>query len=57
MTHKPTHPQARAAVEAANHWTSWGPFAARRYCEKRGVHPRLLILARQLRAVQSLVTV
>jgi len=48
-----THPQARAAIEAANHWTAWGAFAARRYCEKRGVHPRLLILARQLRAVAS----
>lgn len=43
-----THPQSRAAVEAANHWTAWGAFAARRYCEKRGVHPRLLMLAHQL---------
>ncbi len=51
---KTTHPQARAAVEAANHWTAWGAFAARRYAQKRGAHPALVRLARQLRAAQSL---
>jgi hypothetical protein len=42
------------AVHAARHVKSWGLFAARRYCQRRGVHPRLLMLARQLQAVASL---
>jgi hypothetical protein len=45
------NPQAHHAVNAARHIKSWGLFAARRYCERRGVHPRLFILARQLQAV------
>jgi hypothetical protein len=45
------NPQAHNAVNAARHVQSWGIFAARRYCERRGVHPRLFILARQLEAV------
>lgn len=44
-------PQAQHAVNAARHIRSWGLFAARRYCERRGVHPRLFMLARQLEAV------
>ena len=45
MTHIPTHPQAIAAVRAAElrprigHWASW------RYCEKRGVHMNLYVIA------------
>jgi hypothetical protein len=50
-----THPQALAAVTAANHWTAWGAFAARRYAEKRGAHPALVRLARQLRAASELI--
>ena len=45
------NPQAQHAVTAARHVQSWGLFAARRYCERRGVHPRLFLLARQLHAV------
>ena len=45
------HTQAQHAITAAQHVQSWGIFAARRYCERRGVHPRLFILARQLQAV------
>lgn len=42
------------AVHAARHIDSWGLFAARRYCAKRDVHPRLFMLARQLQAVVTL---
>lgn len=42
------------AVHAARHVHSWGLFAARRYCAKRAVHPRLFMLARQLQAVAPL---
>ena len=42
------------AVHAARHITSLGLFAARRYCTKHAVHPRLFMLARQLQAVSSL---
>lgn len=45
------HPQALDAIRAARSIRSWGPFAARRYCERRSVHPRLFLLARQLEAV------
>lgn len=45
------------AVHAARHIKSWGLFAARRYCAKRAVHPRLFMLARQLQAAISMVTV
>jgi hypothetical protein len=47
------HTQAHHAITAARHVQSWGLFAARRYCERRGVHPRLFTLARQLQAVAS----
>ena len=40
--------QAHHAVRAARNVKNWGRFAARRYCEKRGVHPTLYRLARQL---------
>ena len=42
------------AVHAARHIKAWGLFAARRYCARRAVHPRLFMLARQLQAVASL---
>lgn len=45
--------QAHHAIRAARNVRSWGLFAARRYCERRGVHPRLFMLARQLQAVAS----
>lgn len=45
--------QAFLAVNAAAHIKTWGIFAARRYCLKRGVHPRLFQLARQLEAVKG----
>lgn len=47
------NPQAFDAIRAARNVSSWGLFAARRYCEKRNVHPRLFMLARQLEAVAS----
>lgn len=49
----PIVPAAYHAVHAARHVRSWGLHAARRYCEKRAVHPRLFMLARQLQAVAS----
>lgn len=45
MSYTPTHPQAIAAIRAATlrprigHWASW------RYCQKRGVHMNLYIIA------------
>lgn len=45
--------QALDAIRAARNVKSWGLFAARRYCEKRSVHPRLFQLARQLEAVKT----
>lgn len=45
------------AVHAARHIKARGLFAARRYCAKRAVHPRLFMLARQLQAASSMVTV
>jgi len=39
--------QAQAAIKAAKNLQNWGPFAARRYCEKRGVSARLYRIARQ----------
>lgn len=43
-------PSTFHAIRAARHVNAWGFYAARRYCEKRGVHPALLCLARQLEA-------
>lgn len=48
------HPQAHHAIRAARNWTTWTAYGATRYAEKRGVHPALLRLARQLEAVKSL---
>lgn len=53
----PMTTSAYHAVHAARHVNSWGLFAARRYCERRAVHPRLFMLARQLQAASSMVTV
>lgn len=44
------------AVHAARHVKAWGLFAARRYCQRRDVHPRLFMLARQLQAASSMVS-
>ena len=46
--------QANHAVRAAKNVNSWGIYAATRYIQKRGVHPRLFQLARQLEAVKGL---
>jgi len=46
--------QARIAIHAANNRRTWGRYATVRYCEKRGVPRRLLTLALQLSAVQSI---
>jgi hypothetical protein len=48
------HPQAHHAVRAAKNVKSWGRFAARRYCERRGVPLGLYRLARQLEALRYL---
>ena len=45
---------AQHAIRAARNVHSWGRFAARRYCENRGVHPSLYRLARQLQALHYL---
>lgn len=41
---------AAHAIHAAHHRRSWGRFAARRYCERRGVPLRLYFLACRLEA-------
>jgi len=46
--------QARIAIHAATNRRTWGRYATVRYCEKRGVPRRLLTLALQLSAVQSI---
>lgn len=45
------HPIAQAAATAARNWNIWGPYAARRYAEKRGALP-YLTLARVLCAAE-----
>ena len=45
--------EAHHAIRAAKNVKVWGLFAAKRYCEKRGIHPRLFQLARQLQAVEG----
>jgi hypothetical protein len=44
--------QAQHAIKAAKGRYSWGRFAARRYCEKRGIPFALYRLACQLEAAQ-----
>lgn len=48
-----THPHAAAAVRAAQNYQRWGKYAATRYALKRGVHPALIRLARQLQAIED----
>lgn len=43
-----SHPHAKAAVRAAQNWTSWGRFAALRYAQRRGCPTALIALARLL---------
>ena len=50
MTHTPTHPHAVHAIRAAMLNPTIGMWAAKRYCEKRGVPMRLYTLARVLEA-------
>lgn len=45
--------QAKFAIIAARNYKQWGSFAAYRYAVKRGVHPALIRLARQLEAVEG----
>ncbi len=45
--------RAVAAARAARNWSIWGPFAARRYCERRGVPASIITLARILAAAES----
>lgn len=45
--------QAKDAIRAAKNRTNWGLFAARRYCEKRGVPLSLYRLACQLEAASK----
>lgn len=40
--------EAQDAARAARNWTRWGPQAARRFAERRGVSPAILTLARVL---------
>ncbi len=40
--------KGQIAAYAARHWHIWGRFAARRYCERRGVPSGLITLARVL---------
>jgi len=50
----PTTPAAQVALRAAQNVNRWGRYAARRYVERRGVHPALYRLARQLEAMRYL---
>ena len=45
--------QTRDTIRAAQNWTNWGAYAAARFATKRGVHPALVRLARQLEAVKG----
>lgn len=45
MSHTPTHPQAIAAVRAAELRPRIGHWAAWRYCAKRGVPHSLFVIA------------
>lgn len=47
------HMQAHYAIIAARSARTWGPFATRRYCQRRGVPLALYRLARQLEAVKG----
>ena len=43
---------AAIAARAARNWGIWGGFAARRYCELRGVPAGIITLARVLAAAE-----
>jgi hypothetical protein len=45
--------QAKHAIIAAKNYKQWGSFAAYRYAVKKGVHPALIRLARQLQSVEG----
>jgi hypothetical protein len=45
--------EAQIAITAAKHFYQWGNYAATRYALKRGVHPALIRLARQLESVRG----
>ena len=53
MIHTNLHPLAVDAARAGRHWFAWGPFAARRYAERRGVPASLITLARVLAAAEK----
>lgn len=53
MTHTPTHPQAIAAIRAAELRPRIGHWAAWRYCAKRGVPHSLFVIACVLANAQS----
>ena len=44
---------AKNAIKAAKNRNSWGRFAARRFCEKRGVSARLYRIACQCEVMQN----
>ena len=46
-------PIAQAAAWAARNWNRVGPYAARRYAERRGVPMGILTLARVLAAAEA----
>lgn len=48
----PTNPAVSHAVRAARCWHIWGRYAASRFCQKHGVPPGLITLARQLAAAE-----
>lgn len=52
-TYTITHPQAQAAIIAANHRYQWGRWASARYAAKRGVPIRLYVIACQLAAISK----
>lgn len=53
MTHVPTNPQAVHAIRAAKLRPTIGRWAAKRYCERRGVPSHLYTLARVLEAAHN----
>lgn len=46
-------PEARHAAKAARYWSAWGPYAARRYCQRHGIPIKLVTLARVLACAEA----
>lgn len=52
LVHQPTTSAALAAIRAAQNYSKWGAWAARRYAAKRGAAQSLVTLCRVLEAAK-----